>query len=156
VSLSFSASWADVNYVKTMNRISDQPTDEKLSARVRRTLEDLAVIRESLTVLSAEQASDAASASRLCLDLELAGELKSVVDALRQLLWAYVKALSTTSGRTPYEVLNWYKMEIAVDLLRSLRNRSNDPERALGRFEELVNSTLMISSQHDKHNDPHC
>jgi hypothetical protein len=135
--------------------MSRQPTDEKLSARVRRTLADLAIIRESLTALSEEQARDAAAVSRQCLDIELAGELKSVVDALRQLLWAYIKALSTTSGRTPYEVLNWYKMEIAVDLLRSLRNRSNDPDRALGRFEELVNSTLMISSQHAK-NDPHC
>ena len=130
--------------------MNDQPTDEKLSARVRRTLADLAVIRQSITAISQEQASDAASASRMCLDIELAGELKSVVDALRQLLWAYIQALSAKSGRTPYEVLNWYKMEIAVDLLRSLRNRSNDPEHALGRFEELVNSTLMISSQHAK------
>jgi hypothetical protein len=128
--------------------MKNQPTDEKLSSRVRRTLADLAVIRQSITAISEDQGSDTASASRMCLDIELAGELKSVVDALRQLLWAYIQALSAKSGRPPHEVMNWYKMEIAVDLLRSLRKGSNDPDRAMGQFEQLVNGSLMVTSQH--------
>ena len=67
-----------------------------LSGRVRRTLDDLAEIRESLLAISEETHSE--DHSKL-LDLELAGELKNVVDALRLLLWAYVKALSSKSGR---------------------------------------------------------
>ena len=66
--------------------------NDNLSVRVRRTLQDLASIRESLLAFS-DQPADSPDASAQILDLELAGELKSVVDALRLLLWAYIQAL---------------------------------------------------------------
>jgi hypothetical protein len=128
--------------------------DENLSARVRRTLDDLAVIRKSLLAISEASGADA-SASRMALDLELASELKSVVDALRQLLWAYMQALSAKAGRTPLEVLSWYKMEIAVELLRSLRNSEVAQSTPLSDFEKMVNHTLMVTAQYTNH-DRHC
>jgi hypothetical protein len=121
--------------------------NETLSARVRRTLQDLAVIRKSLLAISEQPGNDAV-ASRLSLDMELASELKSVVDALRQLLWAYMQALSAQSGRTPMEVLSWYKMEIAVELLRSLRNSDVAQATPLSDFEKMVNHTLMVTAQY--------
>jgi len=81
-----------------------------------------------------------------CLDLELAVELKSVVDALRLLLSAYIQALSEQSGRPPEEVLSWYKMEMAVEMLRSIRN----PGAAKGYisdFEQMVDQTLTSTAK---------
>src|SRR5450755_3524398 len=92
---------------------------ENFSSRVRHTLDDLAAIRQTLLGISDSPANPHVASDQL-LDLELAGELKSVVDALRLLLWAYVNALSTKSGRAPAEVLSWYKMQLAVEMLRSV------------------------------------
>jgi hypothetical protein len=128
--------------------------EENLSARVRRTLDDLAVIRKSLLAISEQNGNDS-TASRMALDLELASELKSVVDALRQLLWAYMQALSAKAGRTPMEILSWYKMEIAVELLRSLRNSEVAQSTPLSDFEKMVNHTLMVTAQYTN-SDRHC
>ena len=122
-------------------------SDETLSARVRRSLQDLAIIRSSLLTFPEESATDL-SASRISLDLALASELKSVVDALRQLLWAYMQALSAKSGRAPREVLNWYKMEIAVEMLRSLRNSEVAEAAPVSDFEQMFNHTLLVASQY--------
>lgn len=122
---------------------------EDLSQRVRRTLEDLAAIQRSL-VSHAEEFETVTETGPL-LDLELAAELKSVVDALRKLLWAYIQALSAKSGRKPQEILEWYKMELAVDMLRSARKRpaSRPEERAdFYTFQDLVTNSLAISSLH--------
>lgn len=118
--------------------------NNQLPTRVRRTLEDMAAIRHSL-LASSEAPADAPNQNSQCLDLELAAELKSVVDALRLLLWAYIKALSTKSGRAPAEVLNWYKMELAVEMLRGVRGRSAFPEGCISSFEQLVNETLAAT-----------
>ena len=118
--------------------------NNQLSARVLRTLEDMATIRQSLLSLS-DAPVNAPSHQSQCLDLELAAELKSVVDALRLLLWAYIKALSAKSGRAPAEVLNWYKMELAVEMLRSASGRSALPEGCIAGFEQLVNETLAAT-----------
>ena len=116
---------------------------ETLSHRVRRTLEDLLIIRQTLQSPSLEVKNT------LALDLELAAELKSVVDALRQLLWAYIQALSAHSGRKPQEILEWYKMEIAVEMLRSVRSRrspaASHVEETSG-FEQLVSGAMTITS----------
>lgn len=123
------------------------PGNSNLSARVRRTLEDLAAIRESLLTIS-EQADDSSGSPAQLLDLELAGELKSVVDALRLLLWAYIQALSTKSGRSPEEVLSWYKMELAVEMLRSVRGRPEAvKDGCIADFERLVNTTLNATAK---------
>src|SRR5690242_5182209 len=106
----------------------ENTTPNALSLRVRRTLDDLAEIRESLLAVSEDNQSGDPSKM---LDLELAGELKNVVDALRLLLWAYIKALSSKSGRAPAEVLNLYKMELAVEMLRSVRTRPGQPQGAI-------------------------
>jgi hypothetical protein len=116
-----------------------------LSARVRRTLQDMAAIRQSLLSISEEPPTVPADPSK-CLDLELAGELKSVVDALRLLLWAYIKALSAKSGRAPAEVLNWYKMELAVEMLRSVGPRPLPAPGCISDFENLVNHTLAATA----------
>lgn len=60
---------------------------ESLPKLVRRTLGDLAVIRQSL-VTAAGEPEDPNQPANSLLDLELAAELKSVVDELRRLLWA--------------------------------------------------------------------
>src|SRR2546423_6477056 len=98
-------------------------TGQPLSQRVRRTLNDLAVIQQSLLENPGHEADP--SGPNQLMDLELAAELKSVVDALRRLLWAYIQVLSAGSGRHPHEVLEWYQMEIAVDMLRCIRSRSS-------------------------------
>lgn len=116
-----------------------------LSTRVRRTLQDMAAIRQSLLDISEESSNVPADPSK-CLDLELAGELKSVVDALRLLLWAYIKALSAKSGRAPAEVLNWYKMELAVEMLRSVGPRPATSQGCISDFENLVNHTLAAAA----------
>jgi len=121
--------------------------NNNLSARVRRTLDDLASIRQSLLAIS-DQAVNSSEASDQILDLELAGELKSVVDALRLLLWAYIRALSTKSGRSPKEVLSWYKMELAVEMLRSVGGRPGTvKDGCIADFERLVNTTLNASAK---------
>jgi hypothetical protein len=129
---------------------SKVPDKSDLSVRVRKTLEDLASIRQSLLAISPQDsASTSPEDSTQVLDLELAGELKSVVDALRLLLWAYIQALSTKSGRAPEEVLSWYKMELAVEMLRSVRGRSvAAPVRSgsIADFERMVNQTLSATA----------
>lgn len=125
--------------------------NENLSTRVRRALEDLAEIRQSL--LSAAEPSDTGAGQSL--DLELAGELKSMVDGLRRLLWAYIEALSARSGRAPHEVLSWYKMELAVEMLRSLRPRSPSGQAPTSELDQLINSALVIASQYSTPNR-HC
>jgi hypothetical protein len=127
---------------------------QKLSSKVRRALDDLAEIRQSL--LSMSESSDmGVPDSDQCLDIELAGELKSVVDGLRRLLWAYIEALSVRSGRAPHEVLSWYKMELAVEMLRSLRPHSTSGQAPVSDLEHLINSALVIASQYSAP-DRHC
>jgi hypothetical protein len=135
----------------TVEYISSKVPDKgDLSVRVRKTLEDLASIRQSLLAISPQDsASTSPEDSAQVLDLELAGELKSVVDALRLLLWAYIQALSTKSGRAPEEVLSWYKMELAVEMLRSVRGRTVAvPARngSIADFERMVNQTLSATA----------
>lgn len=96
---------------------------EALSARVRRALDDMAAIRDSLTGTTQQDGTKSEEPQNI-LDLELAAELKSVVDAMRQMLWAYIQALSTKSRRSPQQVMEWYKMELAVAMLRAARARS--------------------------------
>ncbi|HEX4604342.1 MAG TPA: hypothetical protein VH724_10135 [Candidatus Angelobacter sp.] len=123
----------------------DYTSGNNLSARVRRTLDDLAAIRQSLLTISDQAVNSSENAAQI-LDLELAGELKNVVDALRLLLWAYIQALSNKSGRSPQEVLSWYKMELAVEMLRSVRGRSAPAkDGCIAGFERLVNQTLSAS-----------
>src|SRR2546423_9427557 len=128
-------------------------TGQPFSQRVRRTLNDLAVIQQSLLENPGHEA-DPSGPDQL-MDLELAAELKSVVDALRRLLWAYVQVLSAGSGRDPHEVLEWYKMEIAVDMLRSIRSHSSSnlpPDLEKGSFDQLVSQALAITAMHAKPN----
>lgn len=122
---------------------------DTLSSRVRHTLEDLAVIRQSLLAIS-DQTIESSDAASQTLDLELAGELKNVVDALRLLLWAYIQALSSKSGRSPEEVLSWYKMELAVEMLRSARRSTPARSGSIADFERMVNQTLSTVAQ-DSH-----
>ncbi|HJX84723.1 MAG TPA: hypothetical protein VJ723_10300 [Candidatus Angelobacter sp.] len=125
------------------------------SARIRRTLDDLAVIRETL-LADAEPVADSVGPS-LSLDLQLASELKSVVDTLQRLLWAYIQALSSKSGRPPDEVLNWYKMELAVEMLRSVRARGKATSAANSEsfsFDELVSDAMAVTSLHSDKKKP--
>lgn len=123
------------------------PGNENLSARVRHTLDGLAGIRESLLAISDPQKNSAEMPDQ-ALDLELAGELKSVVDALRLLLWAYIQALSAKSGREPEEILSWYKMELAVEMLRSVRERPTQARKgSIADFERMVNQTLSAAAK---------
>lgn len=114
---------------------------ETIPQRVRRTLEDLTVIRQALQ-------TPGITAAPVLLDTDLAAELKGAVDVLRQLLWAYMQALSAPSDRGHEEILEWYKMEIAVAMLRTVRSRkASNPEEA-GRFERLMSNALDITAMH--------
>jgi hypothetical protein len=119
----------------------------------------MAAIRQSLTGAGAvEQNTGTDGEPQNILDIELAAELKSVVDAMRQLLWAYIQALSTKSGRPPQDVMEWYKMQLAVEMLRSARSRNvaSAPANLQGEeeawsFEKLYNNALEVSHlHHDK------
>lgn len=123
---------------------------ETLSQRVRRTLEDLASIRELLQS-TIHQGHDANTEANPVLDLNLAAELKRVVDALRELLWDYITALSAESGRRPQEVLGWYKTELAVDLLSNPGLRPDGPTTETpvpSVFEELMTAALAVTAMH--------
>jgi hypothetical protein len=121
--------------------------NETLSARVRRTLDDLATIRQSLLAIS-DQPSNSSEVPAQMLDLELAGELKCVVSGLRTLLWAYIQALSAKSGRPASEVLSWYKMELAVEMLRSARGKpAPAKEGSIAEFERLVSQAMSASAK---------
>ena len=127
---------------------------ETISAKVRCALEALAEIRQSLVSMT-EPLDAGAPPSIQCLDLELAGELKSVVDGLRRLLWAYIEALSARSGRAPLEVLRRYKTELAVEMLQSMRPQSAPEQPTPSDLEQLINSALMIASQYSSQNHTH-
>ncbi|HEV2988025.1 MAG TPA: hypothetical protein VG759_06260 [Candidatus Angelobacter sp.] len=137
-------------------------SQETLSTRVRRALDDMAAVRHSLTGIT-EQDSGTPGGQQNVLDIELAAELKSVVDAMRQLLWTYIQALSAKSGRSPQHVMEWYKMELAVEMLRSARVRKIDPAPAnlnqptnltpedTWSFDKLYQNALEVSYlHHDK------
>ncbi len=126
---------------------------EKLSIRVRRALEDMAAIHQSLLSMPEQPAEG--SAPEMYLDLELAGELKSMVDVVHQHLWAYIEALSAKSGRSPLEVMRWYKTELAVEMLRSVRPPASATQAPASELEQLINSALVISSQYST-TDRHC
>jgi hypothetical protein len=120
---------------------------ENFSARVRHTLDDLAAIRQTLLGISDSPANPHVAPDQV-LDLELAGELKSVVDALRLLLWAYVNALSTKSGRAPAEVLSWYKMQLAVEMLRSVGGQAAPAkEGCISDFERMVSNAMSAAGK---------
>ena len=123
-------------------------SDNNLSSRVRHTLEDLAAIRQTLLAVS-DQTANSPDAPAQVIDLELAGELKNVVDALRLLLWAYIKALSAKSGRAPGDVLSLYKMQLAVEMLRSAAGRSLPSNSGcIADFERLVSQTMAAAAKH--------
>jgi hypothetical protein len=115
---------------------------ETLAQRVRRTLDDLVVIRQAL------QSPDISIEADPLLDASLAAELKCAVDVLRQLLWAYIQAISIRSGRNPEEILECYKMEIAVAMLRTISSRKNGRPESSSGFEHLLNNALHVISMH--------
>lgn len=123
---------------------------ESLPKLVRRTLGDLAVIRHSLMAATVTNGLNQPVDS--LLDLELAAELKSLVDELRGLLWAYVQTLSAKSGRRPEEVLEWYKMQLVVEMLRHARTPADKiPQCPADRytFEDLVTEALAVTAAHN-------
>jgi hypothetical protein len=118
-----------------------------LSTPTRQVIEDLAALGQSLLAIS-EQSGKDPSASNTNVDLELASELKSVVDALRMLFCAYAKALSAKSEQTPREVLSWYKMQLAVEMLRTMRARPEFEADSISEFERLINGAIGVASRH--------
>jgi hypothetical protein len=107
----------------------------------------MALIRQSL-LAAPDLAGCSSESSAHVLDLELAGELKSVVDAIRLLLWAYIQALSAQSGRAPAEVLSWYKMELAVEMLRSAAGKTGPTnDGCIASFERLVTQTMSEAAK---------
>ncbi|HEV3038630.1 MAG TPA: hypothetical protein VHA33_12720 [Candidatus Angelobacter sp.] len=126
---------------------------EALSIQVRRALADMAEIRQFLIEMPEPEPGKQEKRQDI-LDIELAAELKSAVDAMRQMLWAYIQALSVKSGRSPQEVMEWYKMELAVEMLRSVRSRNrnpmlaNPPEEPTWSFDKLCHDAMELSEQH--------
>jgi len=129
---------------------------ENLSVRIRRALDDMTEIRQYL-MGDVEALPGQQEQQQAALDLELAADLKTAVDALRQLLWAYIQALSVKSGRPPQQVMDWYKMELAVEMLRSARSRmpAKSASEETWSFEDLVNQTMALTSTHAE-KEPRC
>jgi hypothetical protein len=147
-----SASSSRISSVAEVQKLSMENAGQSsmtLSDRVRGTLKDLELIQVSLTEISGD---DKGAEASLPLDLQLAAELKSVVDALRKLLWAYITALSAKSGRQPHEVLEWYKLELAVEMLRNTAARpaalKAETLEGTGMFQDLVAGALAVTAMH--------
>ena len=125
---------------------------ETLASRVRRTLQDLALIRQSVADMTSHAQGQTSQVPKPALELELAAELKSVVDALRELLWTYVVALSAKSGRRPQEVVDWYHVELAVSAVQSAdANLSVEQPKAAApgtTFQDLVTTALSVTALH--------
>ena len=134
---------------------NDNSAREILSTQVRRALADMAEIRHSLAEMPELEPGKLERRQEI-LDIELAAELKSAVDAMRQMLWAYVQALSAKSGRPPQEVMDWYKMELAVEMLRSVRSRnrnamaSNAAQEQTWSFDKLCHDAMEVLEQHQR------
>lgn len=127
----------------------DIQSTETLADRVRRTLEDLGLIRQSLQLMNTQ--TNRSEERNPVLDLELAAELKMVVDTLRELLWSYITALSAKSGRCPKEVLEWYRMELAVYMLRNKKGSDGDETAETeehSTFQDLITSALTVTAMH--------
>jgi hypothetical protein len=130
--------------------MSSSERDLNLSQLIGRTLEDLTTIRRSLLAVS-ESSLAADGLASLSLDLELAGQFKNVVDAVRLLLWAYTKALSASSERHAAGAFSRHKMELAVEMLRSVQPRvDGEPPAAPmpSRFEDLINCAMVAATRH--------
>ena len=66
--------------------------------------------------------------------------------ALRLLLWAYIQTLSVKSGRAPAEVLSWYKMQLAMEILSSASSRGAPQDGRMADFERMVNLALNTAA----------
>jgi hypothetical protein len=119
--------------------------DSDLTPLVQHTLEDLTTIHRSLLAISEQSLNENSDAP--VLDLETAGQLKNVVDALRLLLWAYIKALSAKSNRSPSELLSSYKTDLALEMLRSARSGVQDDESTPSDLECLINWAMVSVSR---------
>jgi len=120
--------------------------DGSVALRVRRILEDLAFLRAALVEGDAQT-----GAVPPVLELQLAAELKSSVDSIRQLLRLYMRARCSSEGVVPQQITDWYKMELAVEMLRLIRNRPTQTE-AEGNVVEMIPSSTYPPF---RHGDPH-
>jgi len=100
--------------------------DESVAGRVRRILDDMAFVRAALVAGDA-QIRATTGATPPPLELQLAAQMKSEVDSMRRLLWLYMKAQCGGAETPPQQIADWYKMELAVEMLRLMRGR---PTRA--------------------------
>jgi hypothetical protein len=96
--------------------------DESLAGRVRRILDDMAFVRAALVAVDAQT-----GATPPPLELQLAAQMKSGVDSMRQVLWLYMRARCGGAGTMPQQMTDWYKTELAAEMLRLMRSR---PTRA--------------------------
>jgi len=124
--------------------------DESVAGRVRRILDDMAFIRQAL-VAGDGQTRKLEGKTPPPLELQAAAELKSGVDSMRHLLWLYMKARCAGIGTTPQQMTDWYKMELAMEMLRLMRNRPTRAE-ARGNVVEMIPSGGMPPFPQD---DPH-
>ncbi|SRR5258708_40157508 len=120
--------------------------DESVAGRVHRILDDMAFIREALVAGDAQT-----GATPPALELQLAAELKSGVDSMRQLLWLYMRVRCSAEGTKPQQITDWYKMELAVEVLRLMRCRPTHAE-SQGNVVEMIPSS---SHPPFRQGDPH-
>lgn len=122
--------------------------EESVTARVRRILNDMTLLRQAL--MAGEAATRATTgAAPPPLELHLAAELKSGVDSMRQALWLYMKWRCAGTGATPQQITEWYKMELAMEVLRMMRNRPTQTD-ARGNVVEMI-----PSGSRPRPGDPH-
>jgi len=123
---------------------------ENVSVRIRRITDDLKLLQEDLYRAAFDRPEDSELEQIVdeVLDFKLVADLKSTVDYMRHILWAYIEASSKSdSGKKDY-ALQSSRMNRATEMLRLLRNRfgerqSVDPADAS--FIEQMSSMVEAS-----------
>jgi hypothetical protein len=124
---------------------------ETVSVRIRRITDDLKVLQEDLYRAAFDRPEDGSLEQIVdeVLDFKLVADLKSTVDYMRHLLWAYIEVSAKSDSSKIDQALQASRMNRATEMLRLLRNRfgerqSIDPKDAsfIEQMSSMVDASL--------------
>lgn len=117
-----------------------------LPRNVRQAIDSVAMIRDTLLENTGKES--------LIRDFELkqAAELRVVLEQMIRLLDAYLQA-TAGSGKNVVQLLEWYKAELALELMETLRP-GGVPGEVSG-FTQLVNHAIAKAAQHAQQTKPY-
>jgi hypothetical protein len=98
--------------------------------RIRRITDDLKVLQEDLYRAAFDRPEDGSLEQIVdeVLDFKLVADLKSTVDYMRHLLWAYIEVSAKSDSSKIDQALQASRMNRATEMLRLLRNRFGEPQ----------------------------